>query len=983
MIFAYLLVCFFLSGFSALLYETAWSREFAFVFGTSELAVVAVLAAYMGGLALGAAVASRWAHRVRRPVLAYGVIELGIALWALAVPWLIRGLRTLYLGWLGGLDVLPETLGLSTHAFHLFGAFLVLVPCTALMGATLPLLARHAVTKNEQVGPRIGLLYAINTFGAIAGTLTAAFVLLPAVGLRNTVYIGAIINGLVFLAAAGLARQAPNEGGPVAVRSTGLPWILPLILVSGAVSFGYEVLWFRLLGHVVGGSTAAFSTMLASFLAGIALGSAVASRWARTHAAARNGFVVAQLATATLAWLGFHGAAWLPELARGLGASLNNLGAGAVVSMGALLPLTLCVGATFPFAVRLLAKDAEDASASSARVYAWNTVGSIIGAVGTGYWLLPWLGLEGTLVAGAATNLALAAIAALWETPRRVPLANLAGAAFLVLLLAAPPRPEALIRSSPMGGGVADGDFHYFAVGRSATVALVDQGVSWRLSTNGLPESIITPPGYPNGALAARWLSLLPTLARPDIEDMLIIGLGGGVTVGAVPQQVRSVDVIELEPEVAAANRSVPERSDGHPLEDPRVSLRLTDARGALILADKTFDAIVSQPSHPWTSGASHLYTKDFFELVRARLSDDGMFVQWIGGSFVDPNQLRSLVASLVAVFGHVEVYMPAGGAVVLMASPAPFDITEVAPQVIAANPDDYSREGLDRIEDLLPARVLDIEGSRAAAEGAQLTTDDWNLLATASTLVYGGGRQRLRPLLQPLDPLPAIATDYDLVALTRRLFGQTPVRLKRLAATLPPGPAALVRGWFALEAGRPAEAMREFEAATQFDATLAEARDALAFVRRDPTVEGLSPQLRDLISAKRQERESWEAVRDLDTSLALWKPGDVWYPEAAELRVRWRIEIGDADDHAEALRLLDRRLQRRYESRSLLMRARLGYELGRQRLGWYSLDALADKLGGRPNARLATPALRLARLLGPPPDPGIVEALRAANRPR
>src|SRR5258705_3553113 len=250
MTFALLLACFFLSGFSALLYETAWTREFAFVFGTSELAVVAVLAAYMGGLALGAALAARLAPRVRRPVLAYGVLELGIALWALALPSAIRAVSALYLGWLGGLDALPETLGFATHLFHLAGAFAVLVPCTALMGATLPLLANHAVTRDDEIGSRVGLLYAANTTGAIAGTLAAAFVLLPALGLRHTVQFGAAVNALVFAAAAALARSAPPGSAAAPARSHGVPWILPAIAISGAVSFSYEVLWFRLLGQV-------------------------------------------------------------------------------------------------------------------------------------------------------------------------------------------------------------------------------------------------------------------------------------------------------------------------------------------------------------------------------------------------------------------------------------------------------------------------------------------------------------------------------------------------------------------------------------------------------------------------------------------------------------------------------------------------------------------------------------------------------------
>ena len=156
------------SGFAALLYQTAWTREFAFLFGTSELAVVAVLAAYMGGLAFGAAVAARTAGRLARPVLAYGLLELGIGLGALVVPFLIRGVQAVYLAIAGGLDAPPETMALSTALFHLAGSFAVLLPCTGLMGATLPLLARYAVSSDEEIGPRIGILYAVNTAGAIA-----------------------------------------------------------------------------------------------------------------------------------------------------------------------------------------------------------------------------------------------------------------------------------------------------------------------------------------------------------------------------------------------------------------------------------------------------------------------------------------------------------------------------------------------------------------------------------------------------------------------------------------------------------------------------------------------------------------------------------------------------------------------------------------------------------------------------------------------
>ena len=219
--FALLLLCFFLSGLAALIYETAWTREFAFVFGTSELAVATVLAAYMGGLAAGAALAGRYAERVARPVLVYGLLELGIALAALAVPFGIAASRWLYVLLFAGSDRLPEADGLATALFYLVCSFAILLVPTGMMGATLPLLARYAVREDRQLGRRIGALYAVNTTGAIAGTLLAAFALLPSIGLRATIAAAAGVNAMVFLAAWALAQQAPPpaSAAPRAPRS--------------------------------------------------------------------------------------------------------------------------------------------------------------------------------------------------------------------------------------------------------------------------------------------------------------------------------------------------------------------------------------------------------------------------------------------------------------------------------------------------------------------------------------------------------------------------------------------------------------------------------------------------------------------------------------------------------------------------------------------------------------------------------------------
>jgi hypothetical protein len=271
--FALLLACFFLSGFAALIYQTAWTRQFAFVFGTSELAVATVLAAYMGGLAAGAVAAARFVGRVRRPVLVYGVLELGIALAALCVPAALDAATALYVALFGGSNDPADAGGLVAALFYLVSSGAILLVPTGLMGATLPLLARHAVRRESEIGSRVGLLYAINTVGAVAGTVGAGFLLLPRLGLLSTIHVGVAVNGLVFLAAALVARGAEPLPAP-GPRSEAAPttgrWILPLVMISGAVSFSYEVLWSRLLGHLLGGSVYGFATMLASFLAGIA-----------------------------------------------------------------------------------------------------------------------------------------------------------------------------------------------------------------------------------------------------------------------------------------------------------------------------------------------------------------------------------------------------------------------------------------------------------------------------------------------------------------------------------------------------------------------------------------------------------------------------------------------------------------------------------------------------------------------------------------
>jgi len=954
--FALLLLCFFLSGVAALIYETAWTREFAFVFGTSELAVSAVLAAYMSGLALGAGVAARLAPRLQRPVLAYGLLELGIALGALAVPWGIRGLTGIYVGWLGGLDAPPETVGIATAVFHLAGAFLVMVPCTAMMGATLPLLARHAVRSDDEIGPRIGLLYGVNTAGAIAGALLAAFVLLPELGLRRTIYAAAIVNAFVFAAAALLARRvpaaSPAQPSPPGADDSRRRWILPLIAVSGMLSFVYEVTWTRLLGFLLGGSTVAFATMLASFLLGIAAGSAAAARLARRPAAAALGFALAQLGAAVSARVAFGLADSLPAIASALQLTPNRMVPGSLTSILVLLPFTFCIGATFPFAVRIHAAHSADAAPASARVYAWNTLGSVVGAVAAGFVLLPVFGFEGTAALGVVGHLSLAAAAALlFLAPvARLRIGVSAAAVAVVALIAWPPAtPVELIKCSALASRPFTGNLDFLGVGRSATVALISHRHSWRLTTNGLPDAVINRPEVPFDRMhEARWLMLLPALARPDTRDVLLIGLGGGGSLASITPGLSSVDVIELEPEVVAANAAVADlRRESDPLTDPRVSLHLGDARGALMLSDRTYDAIVSQPSHPWTSGASHLYTRDFFELVRARLRPDGVFVQWIGLDFVDDRLLASLLATLNAAFPHVVAMRPGSAALVFVASPEPLDLIASAPVAIEATPASFGLVGIHSEVDVARALVLDASGTTAIAEGAEPITDDHNLLAAAAGRLggYRSHRDRIDALLAARDPLPAFVPRLRLSLLMREIGARLDVaRGQKIVATLSPAERHLARGWAQLENGVRVGAERSFRAALDERPDLVDAAIGLAVLgQREDTTPAIPASASTVARAVRLgETSDWEGLRRLDAELAEINGGDLLFPEASLLRAAWRIELGEPAEGDEALAIVDALLTRRTTARVYVARAEAALLAGRPAYAEVALARLA-----------------------------------------
>jgi spermidine synthase len=971
---AVLAACFLLSGVAALIYQTAWTRQLALVFGTSELAVATVLAAYMGGLALGAWLAERWLHRIRRPVLVYAGLELGIGGSALLlVPALLLGSDWALRALLGGQASPPDSTQAATSFFYLLSAFVALALPTVLMGATLPILARQAVRSERQVATRVGFLYSMNTAGAVLGALFSAFVLLPSLGLANTVRVAAAINVVVFVCAAATARQT---SAPSFDTADGLPserarvrfglersvvWILPLMLLSGAVSFFHEVLWTRMLSHVLGSSIHAFAVMVASFLAGIALGGGAGAFIARRRQWAIPAFALSQLACAIAAATAFL------VLTRYV-PSPNRLAGTASYGALLLLPLSSFIGMTFPVAVRILAERPDEAASASARVYAWNTVGAIAGALLAGFVVIPWLRFEGAIrVAVCASGLL--GIAAVWmlARPSRSWALGLTVAAAAVCALFRPPVPELLLRASPLNIQ-NHGRILYYDVGRSSSVVMLEQDGGLLLRTNGLPEAMMDMRGTPASFSGEFWLSPLAVIARPRTDSMLVVGYGGGVVLEAVPPSVRSVDVIELEPLVIEANRATRSYRKRDPLADPRVRIISNDARGALNLTDRKYDAIVSQPSHPWTAGASHLYTLQFLQQARAHLNDGGVFVQWMNVTFVDEDLLRSLAATLLATFDDVRLYRPDPSTLVFLASTAPLDVEQELASTgtpLTYAPVHYAQLGIYSVEDLVASLAADSDGVRALGAGAPLITDDKNRMATSSVYDFGGGLApaAMGAVLAAYDPLrhsdswvyaafrDRMSFDYIARRLSQFVAVDSSVadRIDAIATILGSTEQGYAVRVTALAARDNAQASRR---AAREGLELYPQSQVLRYLYVQPDIGALvgdsaspdvaaaaeklsEPAAAVLLAAKFSIARDWKSIAQLDPLLAQAKWTDPWKFDALQARADWRGRVVTAGARErianECITLLDEAIAMQPTPAFFGLRARCARAAGRK----------------------------------------------------
>lgn len=659
-----LLTLFFLSGFCALIYQTLWLRLLALVFGVTVYAASTVLASFMSGLAVGSLLAGYVAERTKHPLRLFGFAELLVGITALLTPWALDTVTRLYMGWYPSLA--GHLTQLTLVRFLL--SFSVLLLPTVLMGSTLPLVLKSALGGNRDVGQRIGLLYGINTTGAIAGALLAGFVLIPGIGLQAAFRLAASLNALIGIAALVASTRTDGVSEEVAVAlgrraAETVPSVdqgrrlhpddaeasaftrravLLVFGLSGAVSLALEVLWFRVLVIFLRPTTYSFTLMLGTVLSGIAIGSYLASPILKRGRNLLAWLAGLELGIAVLALSSFQGLGLTVYSIGWLRRSLTDspvlayLSPLLVASLLAILPTALLLGMAFPIGLRVWAGTATDdgrAAKLAGIFYSVNVCGAIIGAAGAGFVLIPRLGSIGTLLALASVTLAgaLLLVVPLWRSQRRVALTMTVVALAIFGTLAA-------LQVDPFE--VALTNFHrnerriWREEGVQTSVAIHERRTGVRaqdrmriMYLDGMHQS------NDLHTFGHSRIGFLPTALHPNPTRALVVGLGAGTTPGAIAMFPNvQVDVVELSGTVVkgarffrAANRDV--------LARPNVHLRVDDGRNFLLLSPpKQYDIITADIILPRHAGAANVYSVQYFELVKRALKDDGIVLQWNGG---------------------------------------------------------------------------------------------------------------------------------------------------------------------------------------------------------------------------------------------------------------------------------------------------------------------------------------------------------------
>jgi spermidine synthase len=859
---------FFLSGATALIYEVVWLRLLGNVFGVTTFAIAAVLATYMAGLGLGSFAVGRRADRWSRPLRAYGVMEIGIGAYAALTLPLLAVIEAAYVGIARSLHP-----GIGLYAFIrlLLSSLVIFVP-TFFMGATLPVLARATIRDGAGIGSGTAFLYGLNTAGAVLGTFLAGFLLLPALGIRMTLASAVVLNVAVGASAwilskrtqgDAVARTVPRQEADAGDSAAGRLLLAGLFL-TGFLSMLLEIGWTRVLASVLDNSTYAFTLMLGTFLLGLALGSGVYRKILGRRAASPFDWGGLALAIGLLSLL------TLPLFERvdlftvrlyafsmGNMAQLQTLRflTCAVLMLGP----TLAFGALFPVSAALYTGDLRRIGRGLGALYLSNTAGTIVGSIGAGFFLIPWIGIHKTILI-ASLAAAVAGIAVLAPLSRRRPAAGavaLAAAALLawgflssrggwdprMLTSGLHIAPERLVsKSTPeILRSTYDANAVFYREGANSIVSILDNRSGRALRINGKADA------SDSGDMSTQLLlGHLPHLVHPGAPGRsLVIGFGSGVTVAAAAAHgSERVDCVEIEAAVLEGKHLF-DHVNRKIYDHPSVRLIVNDGRNHLLVEEEPYDVVISEPSNPWMAGVASLFSVEFYELVASRLAPQGVLCQWIHIYSMAPGDFRMVVASIRKVFAHVSIWTPLSGDVLILATREPLvlDLEKIQRRIDASGVigDDMARMGISGAIGLVTLFELGAGDVDRFVEGSDLNTDDrlrlefnapkslyvdtvrltQGLLASHRSVPLPA----MKPITPPMERNAALWARLGETYLARDRPSDAESGFRRALQIAPDDPRALIgMGTLLIRNGRLEESLRVLEAALGIDPAGAEA---------------------------------------------------------------------------------------------------------------------------------------------------------------
>jgi spermidine synthase len=781
---------FFLSGASALIYEIAWQRSLNLIFGVSSLSVSAVLAAFMGGLALGGMLFGRLADRARHPLRAYALLEAGIAITGLLVPF---GLSAVAVSSPGLQAHLPAGRWSFALLRFIFSLAILGLP-TTFLGATLPFMARLMIRPAATKPSVFSLVYAVNTLGAIVGAALTGLLLLRVLGMKHTLWIAASLNGLTASIAALMARRTGSEADvavPVTSKNdtAGSP-IGPVLFcaaLTGALSLGLEVIWSRILGVLTSNSAYGFALVLVVALSGLFLGSLLNAWWARRPGSPWRRLACCQALLAGFTLFAppyFHVTPnWLVHLCDSASPAKIFLGELLLTAAALFVPMFLS-GMSLPLLVGLVS-ELRDVGQQIGRLYALNALGCATGPFLIGFILIPVLGIHGALSVCFALAVALAVVG-WWQAAPAAGLRQILVAAIAVSIVATAwllvPGGEYL--KSPI---MLPRQLLYYAEGDNATVAVIQE-------TSGAKSILVD--GQPvagtggTSIVDQKMLAHLPLLLHPAPRRALTVGFGSGGTSYSMSLHGIDVDCVEIEACVPAAADHFASENHGI-LQHPQYRLVVDDARSWLRVAPEPYDVIVTDCTNIQYRSNADLYTTNYFDLMHQRLSADGVAAAWVPANGIDSSDLKTLLRSFRSVFPHTSVWymntLPTDFLIVI-GTPRPLrlDLSSwrermQAPAIYA----DMAAVGLAD-ECTLAYTLLTAENALAGYLGeGPLNSDDRPILAYST---YGAGYRStiagnlIELLASRVDPAEYIAGAVESASLLRRHAARNEVLFGHLA---------------------------------------------------------------------------------------------------------------------------------------------------------------------------------------------------------